>query len=167
MLSDNAIRRLANIPWMLDEFLPVIHPDYNRINWRRFEEELKKVGMELTGDKALDYLRYQGLYNDKWNDKRWEGIGTKPVARRPGWIKQWIKEFYLKHGRYPTEEEIDDFYRQLPPDMQHDFFGHADEDEIRNKYLYRFQNKGISTNEWKSRVMNTVGFFTVNVSKQE
>lgn len=167
MLSDNAIRRLANIPWMLDEFLPVIHPDYNRINWRRFEEELKKVGMELTGDKALDYLRYQGLYNDKWNDKRWEGIGTKPVARRPGWIKRWIKEFYLKHGRYPTEEEIDNFYRQLPPDMQHDFFGHADEDEIRNKYLYRFQNKGISTNEWKSRVMNTVGFFTVNVSKQE
>lgn len=161
-LTDGAIRRLANVPTILDEFLEVIHPDYNKINWEEYNKKMKALGIQPTGDKALDFLRSQGHIFDKWNDPRWAMVGTKPIARNNnGWIKQWAKEFYLEHGRYPSEEEIDNFYRQLPPDMQHNFFGHADEDELRKRYLYRFQGSKAELDSYAWRLYRHVGFFTV------
>ena len=166
-LSDAAIRRLATFTPILDEFLQVIHPDYNKVNWDEYNKKLKEMGIQPTGDKALDYLRGKNYVLDKWNDPRWNSVGVKPIARQTGWIKQWMKEFYLKHGRYPTEEEIDDFFRQLPPDLQDNFFGHADEDELRKRYMYRHQGTREKLDEWHWRLYRHVGFFTVVAKPQE
>ena len=160
-LSDNAIRRLCSIPWMLDEFLQVLHPDYDKINWDCVNKNLKESQLQKTGDKATDFLRSQGHVFDKWHDPRWTKCGLKPIGRSQGWIKQWIKEFYLKHGRYPTDEEIDNAYRKMTPEMQHNFFGHADETELQTRYLYPHQRRQYSPDKWKWRVYRHVGFFTV------
>ena len=166
-LSENAIRRLCSIPWMLDEFLQVLHPDYDKIDWECVNRHLTELQKQPTGDKITDFLRSQGHILDKWNDPRWTKCGLKPIGRRQGWIKQWIKEFYLKHGRYPTDEEIDKAYRAMTPEMQDNFFGHADETELQTRYLYPHQRRQTTPDKWKWRVFRHVGFFTVLASPKE
>lgn len=166
-LTENAIRRLCSIPWMLDEFLQVLHPDYDKIDWECVNRHLTELQKQPTGDKITDFLRSQGHILDKWNDPRWTKCGLKPIGRRQGWIKQWIKEFYLKHGRYPTDEEIDKAYRAMTPEMQDNFFGHADETELQTRYLYPHQRRQTTPDKWKWRVFRHVGFFTVLASPKE
>lgn len=165
-LSNEALSRLCDVPWILDEFLAVINPDYDKISWECVNEQMRQLNQTSSGDKVTDFLRNQGHIFDKWNDPRWLKCGLKPVSRSNGWIKQWTKEFYLKHGRYPTEEEIDEAYRLMTPEMRKNFFGHVDETELQLRYLYPHQHRTQSVDKWKWRLAHHVGFFTVIASRQ-
>lgn len=86
------------------------------------------------------------------------------LKRLNSWLKRWMQEFYRKHGRWPTQDEIDNYFKSLHPYERDNFFGNLNRDQFLNDYVYNPKAGNTYRGDLHAHrkgLMKTVALFTV------
>lgn len=86
------------------------------------------------------------------------------IRRYKGWLEKFMAEFYRKYGRWPSQEEIDNYFKSLHPYERNNFFGNLNKEQFMNDWVYNPRSGNTFTGDkgaWRKGIMKTVGLFTV------